>query len=362
MIYDIIVIGGGPAGLGAAISAARNGAGVLLIDENSRLGGQLFKQTHKFFGSREHYAGFRGFSIGEELVREASGLNIRTLLDTRVLGFMDDGSVAVDRSGRMEAYTGKKVIIAVGARENALSFPGWTLPGVMTAGAAQTFANMHGVLIGKKILMIGSGNVGIITAYQLIQAGAQVAGIVDAAPAIKGYGVHAAKLQRLGVRFFMNHTILQADGKEHIKSATVVKVDKAFKPITGTEKTVEVDTVLLAVGLTPRVELARMLGCKTVYEAGLGGTVVCHDENMRTSLENVYVCGDLTGIEEANTALDEGRLAGLAAAESLGISLGCEATGVMEEIRHRLNALRIGPYGQERGLAKERMIKAAGIV
>jgi thioredoxin reductase len=358
MLYDVLIVGGGPAGLGAAINAAKAGASVLLLDENHLLGGQLFKQIHKFFGSQDHYAGWRGIDIGQKLLREAAEAGVKIKLNSRVVGCLEDGLISVyeEQTGKLIGYKSKKVILAVGAKENAVSFPGWTLPGVMTAGAAQTFANVHGVLPGKKILVIGSGNVGLIVSYQLTQAGADIVAIVDALPGISGYGVHASKVSRLGIPFYLKHTISRASGEDRVQSAEIVQIDKSFDPIPGTEKQFKVDTVLLAVGLSPKVELATMLGCDFHYEPRLGGHTILHDKNMETSVKGVYVCGDLAGVEEASTALEEGRLAGVAAAESLGYLEPSQALRLKKDIWKNLNELRKGTFGEARRDAKEHLL------
>ncbi|MDD4449939.1 MAG: FAD-dependent oxidoreductase, partial [Sphaerochaeta sp.] len=213
MERDIVVIGSGPAGLCAAIEAAEAGAKVLLVDENAKPGGQLFKQIHKFFGSREHSAGVRGIDIGTLLLKKAEDLNIEVWLNTEACGIFDQDKVWVvrDKSKSMTIHA-KRIILATGANENVVNFPGWTLPGVMGAGAAQTMINLHRVLPGKKILMIGSGNVGVIVSYQLLQAGAEVKAVVEAAPQLGGYGVHTAKVRRAGVPFYTGHTVLEARG------------------------------------------------------------------------------------------------------------------------------------------------------
>lgn len=357
---DLLVVGSGPAGLGAAIEGARCGARVLLVDENHKAGGQLYKQIHKFFGSGAHYAGTRGFQIADLLLREASSLGVETLLDTRALGLLDDGRVAVLHGGVVEAVEAKKVILATGAKENALAFPGWTLPGVMTAGAAQTFSNVHGTLVGKRILMVGSGNVGLIVSYQLMQAGAEISALVEAAPRITGYLVHAGKIQRAGVPVYTSHTVVEARGTDRVEEAVIAQVDEYFQPIPGTEQTIPVDTILLAVGLNPRIELASMFHCKTTFEGGLGGLLPLHDAWMRSSVPDVYVCGDLAGVEEANTALDEGRLAGLHAACSLLHEVPPEARAHMSALQESLHALRSGAHAARRLSCKERIMEKGG--
>jgi thioredoxin reductase len=351
--FDVIVIGGGPAGLGAAVEAARLGAKTLLIDENSRPGGQLFKQIHKFFGSKEHYAGTRGFNIGENLLEEAARLNVVLKLNTKVWGVFPGGIVTAFCEGKGLKFEGKTIILATGASENVLSFPGSTLPGVITAGAAQTMVNLHRVLPGKRFVVVGSGNVGLIVSYQLKQAGAEVLAIVEALPHISGYAVHAAKVKRAGVKILLGHTVKEAVGEKFLEQVILCKLDSNMKPIAGTELTLEVDTLCLAVGLNPRVELAALCGCQLVYSPVLGGMVPWHDENMCTSQNRILVAGDLAGVEEASTALDEGRLAGLSAIQKLGLGDFKEVDDEMQKIKDRLTKLRQGPFGEKRLLAKK---------
>lgn len=356
---DILVVGAGPAGLGAAIEGARCGASVLMVDENRRAGGQLYKQIHKFFGSEAHYAGTRGFQIADLLLREADQAGVKTLLDTRALGVLDDGTVAVLSGGKAVQVEAGRVVLATGAKENALAFPGWTLPGVMTAGAAQTFSNVHGTLVGKRIVTVGSGNVGLIVSYQLMQAGAEVVALVEAAPQITGYLVHAGKLQRAGVPIHTAHTVVAARGTDRVSEVDIAQVDSRFSPIPGTTRTLHADTVLLAVGLNPRTELSGMFQCRTAYEGALGGLLPVHDETMRSSNPQVYVCGDVAGVEEASTALEEGRIAGLHAALSLGFSAP-GAENRLDALRRSLDDLRGGPLAERRLSAKRRITQLGG--
>ena len=259
--YDVIVVGAGPAGLSAAIEAAKRGLKVVVFDENSKPGGQLFKQIHKFFGSKEHRAKIRGFKIGEELLKEANDAGVEVVLNAIVIGLYLDKEVTVNINDEVVHYKGDAVIIATGASENMVTFDGWTLPGVIGAGAAQTMMNLHGVQPGKKILMLGSGNVGVVVGYQLIQSGCEVVAIVDAAPKIGGYGVHAAKVARCGVPFYLSHTIIKAEGDECVTGVTIGEVDNKWQVIPGTEKHFDVDTICLAVGLSPMSQLTKMAGC-----------------------------------------------------------------------------------------------------
>jgi thioredoxin reductase len=349
----MICIGAGPAGLAAAIEAARNGVEVIIFDENKRPGGQLFKQIHKFFGSGEHQAGTRGFDIGTDLLAEALKLGVEVSLDSVVLGVYENRVMNVMVQDRIEQVKAEKILIATGASENMIPFPGWTLPGVIGAGAAQTLANIHGIRPGDRLLMVGSGNVGLVVGFQMLQAGCKVAAIIDAAPKIGGYGVHAAKVARYGVPFHMSHTVKEARGEGKLDGVTVIQVDDSWKPIPGTEKSFEVDTICIAVGLNPMNKLLRMFACKMANLAVLGGLVPAHDLSQQVSIPGIYVAGDVSGIEEASTAIIEGRIAGLAIANSLGY-LGDQSFIEQRDQQYQsMMGLRSGTHVDARREAKE---------
>jgi thioredoxin reductase len=354
---EIAVVGAGAAGLMAAIEASQAGAQVTVVDENRSPGGQLFKQLHKFFGSKAHRAGTRGFTIGEQLLVESENCGVEVLLDTICWGLFEGNNLALKCDERSELLHYQRLILATGASENALAFPGWTLPGVMGAGAAQTLVNIHRVLPGRRALMVGAGNVGLIVSYQLLQAGADVVAVIEGLPHIGGYGVHASKIRRAGVPILTSHTVLRADGVDCVRSATIARIDKDWQPVPGTEQTLEVDTICLAVGLSPMSELAWMAGCQFIYIPSLGGHVPLHDEDMETTVPGIYVAGDIAGIEEASTAMEEGRLAGLAAAEALGY-VSEETCQRKADARRALAQLRVGPFGEDRQQARAKIIKA----
>jgi len=352
------VVGGGPAGLAAAIEARDCGAQVTLIDENQRPGGQLFKQIHKFFGSQEHRAGIRGYSIGEQLLQDCQDAEVEVMLETIAWGIFKGNELALAGKNGSVTMKADKIILAAGASENPLAFPGWTLPGVMGAGAVQTFMNVHRVLPGQQALMIGSGNVGLIVAYQLLQAGAKVHAILEAAPQIGGYFVHAAKLRRSGVSILTSHTVAEARGVESVEEAVVVSLDENWQPVVGTGTVFQVDLICIAVGLSPEADLCRMAGCEFIYLKELGGHVPVHSEKMETSVPGLYVAGDVAGIEEASSAMEEGRLAGLAAAEALGYISESEFEERACVIRQRLSSLRMGVFGEARDRAKHELIRS----
>lgn len=355
--YDVVIIGAGPAGLAASIEAANAGCKVLLIDENNKPGGQLFKQIHKFFGSREHKAGTRGINIGNELLNDTKDLDIDVLLNTEVCGLTKDKKIWINENKtKSREIQAKKIIVATGAYENSVQFDGWDLPGVMGAGAAQTMINLNRVLPGQKVLMLGSGNVGVIVSYQLMQAGADVVAIVEAAPSLGGYGVHTAKVARAGVPFYTSHTIKKAYGTERVEKVEIVQLDSNWKEVEGSEKTFEVDTICLAVGLTPMVELIYLAGCEFTFIGSMGGYVPVHDRYMRTTVNGIYVAGDVAGIEEASTAMEEGRLAGISVAYDLELVDEDRAEERIKEIWNKLDSLRCGQFGEKRRIAKDQIL------
>lgn len=353
---DLLIIGGGPAGLAAAIAAGRHGVKAIIVDENPLPGGQLFKQIHKFFGSKEHKAGTRGNIIGEQLLKEVEENGVEVMLGTRAFGIFDDNIVGIVRAGKSQKVKAAKIILATGASENALAFKGSTLPGVMTAGAAQTFINVHRVLPGKRVVMIGTGNVGLITSYQLMQAGAEIVAVVEAAPNVGGYDVHANKIRRAGVPIYLGHTVIEAYGEGGVRGAVIAPVDEKFQPDLATCFSIECDTICFAVGLTPRIELAQMAKVPTTFIGTLGGHLPLHDKRLKVD-ENILIAGDIAGVEEASTAMEEGRLAGIVAAIELGYLSKMDGSREIQLIYDRMAKLRSGQFGNKRAVAKREIIK-----
>lgn len=347
---DIVVIGGGPAGLMAAIHAADARASVVLLDENPILGGQLVKQTHKFFGKREQFAGVRGVEIAKILEDETRKReNIEIFLETSAVGIFQEGDeklvLGVRKNRELIEFRGRALIVATGAMEKMIPFENNDLPGIYGAGAIQTLMNTYGVKPGDRVLIVGAGNVGLILAYQLIQAGVEVKAIVEAMPKVGGYFVHAAKVRRLGVPILTRHTILRAEGKEKVERAIVAQLDENWRPIPGTEKVFDVDVIALAVGLRPSIELLHQAGCQIRFVRELGGHVAVRDSWMETTVRGIFVAGDTAGIEEATTAMLEGKVAGIAAALRLGIA---EESWVeeIERAQRDLEEFRSGPFGR----------------
>jgi len=300
---EVLILGGGPAGLSAAIELGKLGVDTLIVDDKSNLGGKLLLQTHKFFGSVEDsHAGTRGFQIARILEEEVRKLDsVEAWLNTTAVGVFSDCIVGVVKGNLYRKIKPQRLLVATGAREKMLSFPGNTLPGVYGAGAFQTLVNRDLIRSSDRILIVGGGNVGLIAGYHAIQAGIHVAALVEALPRVGGYKVHADKLKRLGVPIHTSHTVVSASGNERVEKVTIAALDSNWKVMPGTHKTFDVDTVLIAVGLAEVNEF--------YTKAGDWGMAV-------------YSAGDAGEIAEASAAMFTGKIRGLKIAASLGLYRG----------------------------------------
>lgn len=345
---EIVVVGGGPAGLSAAINAAALGARVTVFDRSNRLGGQLVKQTHMFFGSQKQYASVRGVDIADILANELMKYkdNVEIHTDATVIGLYEDGMLTVEKDGKYMKVKPQSIIVATGASEKFLSFPNNDLPGIYGAGAVQTLTNVYGVAPGDSVLMIGAGNIGLIVSYQLMQAGIKIKAIIDAAPKIGGYLVHASKIRRMGVPIMPSYTVKYAHGKDKLEKVTIWKLDEKWQPIPGSEQDIEADVMCISVGLSPLAELLWQIGCKMKFVPELGGHVPVRNEELETSVKGIYVAGDVAGVEEASSAMVEGRLAGLCAAKNLGHTSE-KLAEMKKDYLDQLDALRSGPVGEK---------------
>lgn len=304
MEIPVLIIGGGPAGLSAAIELSKLGVHSILIDDKHRLGGKLVLQTHRFFGSTQAvFAGTRGIDIATKLeneLREYSCVDI--WLNSTALAVFSDKKVGVLRNGNNYFLIKPEILlVATGAREKFITFKGNTLPGVYGAGAFQTLVNRDLVRPSEKLFIIGGGNVGLITGYHALQAGISVVGLVEALPECGGYKVHKDKLLRMGVPIMTSHTIISANGKDKVESVTIAAVDENFHPIQGTEKSFECDSILVAVGLDSVNEF---------YKKGL-------DYDIKT-----FVAGDSEEIAEASAAIISGKIRGREIAQVMGLDVG----------------------------------------
>ena len=287
----VMVIGGGPSGISAAIELGRKGVETLLIDDKHELGGKLTLQTHGFFGSvADCWAGTRGFEIGHILTRDVESLDsVEIWTNASAVGVFKDKKVGVVHNGKYVLVEPENILVATGAREKMLAFPGCDLPGVYGAGAFQTLVNRDLVRPTERLFIVGGGNVGLIGGYHAIQAGIEVVGLVEALPKCGGYKVHEDKLKRLGVPVYTSHTVLRVDGENEVKSVTIAKIDAKWQAVKGTEHTFDVDTVLIAVGLSSVDELFRK-----AKQFGIP----------------VWAAGDAEEIAEASAAIFSGKIAG----------------------------------------------------
>ncbi|HKJ98339.1 MAG TPA: FAD-dependent oxidoreductase [Desulfotignum sp.] len=289
---DVLIIGGGPAGLSAALQLEEHGVNAIMVDDKDVLGGKLVLQTHKFFGSVEDsYAGMRGMDIGKMLADKVeAAAHIAVWKNSTALYVFDDKKVGILKDGVYKIITPRVILNAAGAREKFLRFKGNSLSGVYGAGAFQTLVNRDLVKPTERLFIIGGGNVGIIAGYHALQAGIQVVGLAEALPQCGGYKVHEDKLKRFGVPIHTSHSIMSANGSQSVESVTIAQIDDTFTPIPGTEKTYACDTILIAVGLEPVGEFAQ--------EAQTAGI-------------RVFSAGDAAEIAEASSAMFNGKIAGL---------------------------------------------------
>jgi len=355
---DLVIIGGGPAGLSAAKMAAESGLSSLIIERDYKVGGQLVKQTHMFFGSEKQYAKTRGIDIAKILVNDVLKYSdmIEIMTETTVVGLYKDKVVTLLQNDKYIKVKTNAIIIATGASEKVLAFENNDLPGIYGAGAVQTLMNVHGVLPGQNVVMVGSGNIGLIVSYQLIQAGVNVLCVLEAAPTIGGYKVHASKLKRLGVDIKTSHSIKKAIGKEFLEKIVIGKLDEKWEFIDGTEEELTVDSLCISVGLSPLSNLLSMIGTEMKYVSYLGGLVPLIDKNHETSIENVFVAGDVCGVEEASSAIVEGYLTGLVVAKKLG-KIHPNYDELYLDFKAQLHNLRSGPFGEKLRLGLEEIMR-----
>ena len=334
---DLAVVGAGPAGIAAAVTAAEAGVETVLVDAQPRPGGQYFKQPPEAIRGR---AASRHSRRADAALARLAGSSVRVLSDALVWGAFP----AADRSGWELTLHGPDVparliartlILATGAYDRPIPFPGWTLPGVMTAGGVQSFLKTQGQPPGRRFLLAGTGPLQIAVAAGLVQAGAEVVAILEAARLAWRAVRHAAALWgqwgRLAegwdygrtlfaarVPLRLGWAIVEARGNSQVEEAVICRVDDVGQPLPGTSETLAVDTIAIGYGLIPSTELSRLLGCVHVFRPDQGGTVPWRDAEMQTSLPGVYAVGDGAGIGGAELAQIEGRIAAFAAAGHLG--------------------------------------------
>lgn len=296
----VLIAGGGPAGLNAASELGKAGIKTLLIDDKSELGGKLTLQTHSFFGSIDDcYAGTRGIDIAKILTDEVKkqSAHVEVWLNSTAVAVFNDKKIGIVKDNSYVIVKPQTLLIACGAREKSLAFKGCDLPGVYGAGAFQTLVNRDLIKPCERLFVIGGGNVGVIAAYHAIQAGITVVGLAEALKECGGYKVHVDKMVRLGIPLHTSHTVLEAMGDGKVEQVKIAEVDDKFRIKPNTEKVYDVDTVLIAVGLSPIDEL--------YHKAKQFGM-------------NVYSAGDAEEIAEASAAIFSGKITGRRIARDMG--------------------------------------------
>lgn len=317
MKYDLVVIGGGPGGLAAAIEAKKNGIdNILVIERDKELGGILQQCIHNGFGLHEFKEELTGPEYAQRFIEKLFEMNIEYKLDTMVLDLTEDKKIhAINSKDGYMVIEAKAVILAMGCRERtrgAISIPGDRPSGVFTAGAAQRFINMEGYMVGKKVLILGSGDIGLIMARRLTLEGAEVKAVVELMPFSGGLTRNIVQcLDDYNIPLYLSHTVIDVVGKDRLEKVVIAKVDENRKPIPGTEKEYECDTLLLSVGLIPENDISRKTGLE--IDRRTNGLIV--NEMMETSAEGIFACGNVVHVHDlVDFVSAEARKAGAAAA------------------------------------------------
>lgn len=351
-MYDVVIIGAGPAGLAAAIACRKHNLKVVVLDEFPHAGGRLLGQLH------EEPTGewWNGIKEADRLKQQAEQLETEILLHKSVHHIAKNKAETYTIHTKERLFPTKNVLIATGAAETAAPIPGWTLPGVMSIGAAQVMTNVHRVRVGKRGVIVGVNVLSAAIARELQIAGIDIRSIAlpisnittieeshpkkvmgrlvriaHLAPsAFIRFGskfAQASFIRNLAVKFFpksgiymwgmpihLRKAIKQINGQEQVESVTMVDIRPDGTEVTGTERTIPVDFVCIAGGLYPLAELASVAGVPFRYVQSLGGHVPVHNERMQTPVEHIYVAGNITGIESAKVAREQGTVAGLSIA------------------------------------------------
>ena len=350
---DIAIVGAGPAGLMAAATAAQAGASVELLDAADWAGGRLGLQTQPLQGPATIYGGVSGVDFCAALAVSA-GVGLRLgveVSNVRRLGTPESGfELTLSGKDEGERLRSRAVALAVGSVEPWLEVPGLPLRGAALSGDVQARLNRDGVRPGRRVVMAGSDNAGLLIAQNLLDAGVEVAAVVDESPRVVGREVNAAPLREAGVELLTATRLVEAHGRERLEAVTV--------EMDGARRVIEADCLCMAGPRSPDVRLASGLGLPTLDLPVLGGETPAHDKRFATPVAGVYVCGDGAGVENGAVALESGRLAGLAAAAFLGRAHP-DAGRQTSLARGRLAYLRRGGRGRERREAKVALARAA---
>ena len=316
--YDIVIVGGGPAGLAAAVSAKKNGAeSILVLERDKELGGILNQCIHNGFGLHTFKEELTGPEYAQRFIDQLLEENIEYKLNTMVLDISKEKVVtAMNRSEGILEIQAKAVILAMGCRERsrgALNIPGYRPAGVFSAGTAQRLVNMEGYLPGREVVILGSGDIGLIMARRMTLEGAKVKVVAELLPYSGGLKRNIVQcLDDFGIPLKLSHTVVDIKGKERVEGITLAQVDENRRPIPGTEEFYECDTLLLSCGLIPENELSRELGVE--MSPVTSGPLV--NESLETNVEGVFACGNVLHVHDlVDFVSQEAQAAGKNAAE-----------------------------------------------
>ena len=333
--FQALIIGLGPAGMSAAVELVRKGIQVAVVDENPEPGGQIYRQPPEDFVIEDQsFLGVR-YRVGQSIIRQFNQLKDKITIFSKTVawGFFEGTTMALEHEGHIELVEFDKLILCEGAVERSIPFPGWTLPGIMTAGGLQKMIKNQRMLPGKRFLLSGASPLQLSVAASLVKDGAEVVALCEATsikdslrllPEIirqKGLLKEAVSylfpVLKKSAPILRPYSVISAKGDNQVREATVARLDENWAPISGTERTFEVDTVALGYGFLPVARLARLCGCTQVYDSVLKSWKPKTDLFMQTSVENIYTAGDSSGVEGADLAEVEGRIAGAHAAAEL---------------------------------------------
>ncbi|WP_010244228.1 NAD(P)/FAD-dependent oxidoreductase [Acetivibrio cellulolyticus] len=296
---DVVIIGAGPAGLAAAVELGKNGVKKLVVIEREPFAGGILNQCiHDGFGVIRFNEVLTGPEYAQRYIDEAEKLGIEVLTSSTVINMSRDKDITVLSPKGLIVYKAKAVILAMGCRERtrgALAIPGTRPAGVFTAGVAQHFVNLKNIMIGKQVVILGSGDIGLIMARRLTLEGAKVIAVVEKMPYSNGLARNVTQcLEDFDIPLLLSHTVTSIEGKERLKSVTIAKVDDKGEPIRGTSRKIDCDTLILSVGLIPENELSKDAGVN--LDDITQGAVV--DENLQTSIEGVFACGNVLQVHD----------------------------------------------------------------
>ena len=298
--YDIVIIGGGPAGLAAAVSAKKSGINsILILERDKELGGILNQCIHNGFGLHTFKEELTGPEYAQRFIDQAKELDIEYRLNTMVMDISHEKVVtAMNREEGLFEIQAKAVILAMGCRERsrgALNIPGYRPAGIYSAGTAQRLVNMEGLMPGREVVILGSGDIGLIMARRMTFEGAKVKVVAELMPYSGGLKRNIVQcLDDYGIPLKLSHTVVDIKGKERLEGVTLAEVDKNGKPIPGTEEEYSCDTLLLSVGLIPENELSRGMGVE--MSRVTSGPVV--NESLETNIEGVFACGNVLHVHD----------------------------------------------------------------